>query len=222
MRKTLDEIAIETGTDKSSSIHNYCKNYEKYLPFDRLSNLTILEIGVYHGESINMWKQFYPYSKVIGIDIVESCISMTNPNNNIFIEIGSQDDIQFLKRISKIHGPYDLIIDDGSHQNHHVLTSFNALFDYIKPGGVYVIEDSVTSYWDEFGGGYKKIGSSIEYFKELIDDVNFNGVRNERLGYSQARREDWLIQQAILNNSNIRLDIESITFLNSLIIITKR
>jgi len=220
---SLDKIAKNCGTDKSSDVHNYCVKYEKWLPFERLEPIKILEIGVLNGESICMWKSFYPNSIYVGIDIDDKCKKHENITNNTFIEIGSQDNVNFLEYVSKKYGPFDFILDDGSHIQKHMIFSFNHLFPYLKSEGVYVIEDSVTSYWEEvYEGGFRKKGTCIEYLKELIDDVNFHGNFQKNFYSLHARREDLLIPQVQRDNPEIKTDIESINFLNSIIIVTKR
>jgi hypothetical protein len=67
--RSLDKIAIHYGTDKSSYIHNYCVKYEKWLPFNRLEPITILEIGVLGGQSLSTWREYYPNATVVGLDI---------------------------------------------------------------------------------------------------------------------------------------------------------
>jgi hypothetical protein len=220
--KRLDEIAKSIGTDKSSNIHNYCEKYEKYFPFERWENLKILEIGVLGGDSIKTWKEYYPNSTVIGIDINPDCIKYQDIKNNIFVEIGSQDDPDFLKSIVEKWGSFDMILDDGSHMNNHVIFSFIKLIDSVKPSGIYVVEDSCTSYWPEYGGAFRSPGTMMEFFKDMTDDVNFRGQLQEYFWYEHARREDFLIQQTLQKDLMIRTDIESINFLNGIIIITKR
>lgn len=225
--RTLDKIAIDKGTDKSSQIHNYCVKYEKWLPFNRLEPIVLLEIGVLNGESLATWREYYPNATIVGIDIMDSCKQYEDLDKNIFVEIGSQDDPEFLHKIASKYGPFDLIVDDGSHINEHVITSFVNLIDSVKPEGVYVIEDCGTSYWDEWGGGFRNSKSSVEFSKRLIDEVNFNGQMQEIFGNVHARREDYLINQTLSKvqsgeMKSIRTDIESINFLNGLIIITKR
>jgi hypothetical protein len=220
--QTLDNIAKYYGTDKSSEIHNYCEKYEKYFPFDRLEPIRILEIGIYNGGSLRTWKDYYPNSTVIGMDIDEKCSIHADERKGIHTEIGSQNDQMFLKNVSNKWGNFDMILDDGSHQNSDVIFSFLHLFDSVKTGGIYVIEDTVCSYWSEYGGGFRKKNTMVEYFKNLIDDVNFNGEYQENFSSFYARRDDLLIEQMKQKMINIRLDIESINFLNSIIIITKR
>jgi len=220
--RSLNTIAISKGTDKSSEIHNYCVKYEKWLPFNRLEPLSILEIGVLGGASLATWREYYPSSIIVGIDIDPSCKQYEDPSNRIFIEIGSQDDIDFLESVAQKWGPFDMILDDGSHVNRHVITSFNHLIDYVKPECVYVIEDTCTSYWEEYEGGFRNLDSSIEFAKNLVDDVNFNGQFQEEFWNPHGRREDFLTKQTKEKGLEIRTDIESVNFLNSITIITKR
>jgi SAM-dependent methyltransferase len=217
---SLDEIANRHNTDKGSNLHDYCKKYEKYLKFDRTEPINIMEIGVLGGSSLKMWTDYYYNSNILGIDI--------NPNSkeyegkNIDIEIGSQNDINFLNRITNKYGKFDLIIDDGSHNSSDVITSFENLFYSLNSGGVYVVEDSCTSYWSNFGGGYLNPNSMVEYFKRLSDDISFRGLMNYNAPFIYARREDWCEQNIKNEQPDCRTDIESITFLNGIILIRKR
>lgn len=220
--RSLDKIAKAKGTDKSSEVHNYCEKYEKYLPFNRLEPLTILEIGVLNGQSLATWREYYPFARIIGIDINPDCKRYENVNDGIHVEIGSQDDPEFLREVTNKWGPFDLILDDGSHMNHHVIFSFQHLFESVKPSGVYVIEDACTSYWPEYGGRPKGPGTIMEYFKDRVDEVNFGGEWQETTSI-HARREDLLIKQFERKGYNmIGTSIESLNFLNAIIIVTKR
>jgi hypothetical protein len=141
----------------------------------------------------------------------------------IDIEIGSQIDDEFLNNICEKYGWFDIIVDDGSHINNHVTHTFEKLFPRIKPGGVYVVEDVCTSYWEQYDGGYLKQDSSMEYFKRLTDDVNFRGLENfENPQGVWHRRESNLKELSERIQPYCRTDIESINFLNGIIIITKR
>lgn len=226
--KTLDEFANFYGTDKGSGIHDYCRKYEKYLPFKREDKLKIFEIGVARGESLRMWKDYYYNSDILSIDILPECKQYEE--NRISIEIGSQTDGVFLDGISHKYGPFDMIIDDGSHINSDVIYSFQRLLQYIRLGGIYIVEDASTSYWPEYGGGRDKPESTIEYFKSLVDFVNFFGDFSERTVpgkqekiYTLYRRDKELLEQyQRMGCNHIGTQIESLNFLNSIIIITKR
>ena len=80
---------------------------------------------------------------------------------------------------------FDLIIDDASHINSEVIETFKILFPYVRPGGLYVIEDSHTTFIENrFYGGYGKSHTLLAFFKSLIDrivlhplyDRSFNGA----------------------------------------------
>lgn len=219
----LDNLAKKYGTDKSSDVHNYCVKYEKYLPFNRYQNMDILEIGILDGKSLLTWKDYYYKAKIVGIDINPDCKQFENKENNISVEIGSQDDSVFLNDVMRKYGPFDMILDDGSHINEHVIYSFEHLFESLKSGGVYIVEDVSTSYWSWYGGGLNDSKSMMEYFKRLADDINFRGIEN--LDNQEAvwwRREDFLIPYTNKVLPDCRTDIESITFLNGIILIRKR
>lgn len=76
--------------------------------------------------------------------------------------------------ISEI-GPPDIIIDDGSHMNAHVITAFELLFPLLREGGIYAVEDLQTSYWPSFGGAIRPDEgpqTSMRFFRGLIDGLN--------------------------------------------------
>lgn len=226
--KALDDFAVFYGTDKGSHIHDYCRKYEKYLPFKRESVLKIFEIGTARGESLRMWKNYYFNSHILSIDILSECKQYEE--DRISIEIGSQTNGEFLDRLSYKYGPFDMIIDDGSHINSDVIYSFQQLFQHVKSGGVYIVEDAGTSYWPDYGGGRYRPGSTMEYFKGVVDEVSFFGEYSERIVTDKDeristlyRRDTELIDQFRRKGYNyIGTQIESLNFLNSIIIITKR
>lgn len=216
----LNQIGIKHGTDKSSEVHNYLYKYQKYLPFRRDDDIKILEIGVQEGKSTKMWKEYFYNSFIVGLDIDANCKNYQE--YAISIEIGSQNDVKFLNDIKEKYEKFNMILDDGSHMNSDIIISFENLWDCVAPGGVYIVEDCVTSYWEEYGGGLRKEWSVMEYFKRLCDEVNFYGIKNPDAPVFWARKEDYCIETLKKSNTSCRTDIESINFLNSIIIITKR
>ena len=87
---------------------------------------------------------------------------------------------------------------------------------------VYIVEDCATSYWSDYEGGFRKETTMIEYFKRLVDDINFRGIYNYGKPVPLGRREDWCIETISREQPDCRTDIESITFLNGIILIRKR
>ena len=112
----------------------------------------VLEIGVYNGVSIKAWREFLgDGATVVGIDINSKCKRHEEADKGIFVRIGNQADVNFLRAVTDEFGPFDIILDDGSHLTHHVIATFNHAFPHsLKDGGIYFIEDLNTSYWRRF------------------------------------------------------------------------
>lgn len=179
--KNLTKLSRINGTDKGTT-HQYTVKYAFHFQKLRKRKLNILEIGVggYEfpdagGESLRMWKFYFPKSKIFGIDIFDK---RDLEEKRIRIFQGSQADSEFLLNVCREIGEIDIIIDDGSHINEHVLTSFNILFPLMKKGGIYVVEDIQSAYWSDFGYGgdsldLNKPGTSMNFFKKLADGLNY-------------------------------------------------
>ncbi len=187
MTETAIDLAVRHGTDKWGS-HWYARHYDTH--FARLRHLPIrlLEIGVggdedpkAGGASLRMWRDYFPSGQIFGIDIWDK-----RPHDEARITTfqGGQDDRGFLRRVCEAAGPFNIVIDDGSHHNRHVLASFEALFPQVKPGGLYAIEDAQTSYWRPFGGGSRNVTNpktTLGFAKGLVESLNFREL--DRPGY---------------------------------------
>lgn len=159
---------------------HYFNLYEKYFSHFKNRPIKIMEIGIQNGGSLKMWKNYFNSdSKIIGIDIDVNC--KHHAEDNIDVHIGDQNDISFLNKLVEIYQNFDIIIDDGSHINEHQINTFNYLFPFVNNGGIYLIEDTHTSYWSSYNGGYKKESSIIEYSKNLIDQLNAYFSKDDRL-----------------------------------------
>lgn len=148
--------------------HHYFEIYDRHFNKFRNKEIVVLEIGILHGGSLQMWKEYFgPKAKIYGIDTNPKCKEFEEENVKIFI--GSQSDRKFLGEIKKQMPPIDILIDDGGHTMEQQIVTFEEMFDYIKEEGVYLCEDLHTSYWEEYGGGYKNPNTFIEYSKNFID-----------------------------------------------------
>lgn len=152
--KTLDEIAIHYQTDRASQFsrtwgkpHDYARHYDKlFSPLRNQLNLKLLEIGSASGEGIQMWLEYFGgfTNKIYGVDNVkDTCEWNRQGQHNRFTFIwGDQSDPTFWACFLVDYGKdWDIIIDDGSHINGDIITSFNHLWPHVKPGGFYAIED---------------------------------------------------------------------------------
>lgn len=146
--------------------------YERHFARYRGSPVRMLEIGVFEGGSLELWREYFgPKAVLFGIDIDARCRDFaTSPTQ---VRIGSQDDPDFLRSVVAEMGGIDIVLDDGSHIGRHQEASFRALFPLLEDGGLYAIEDMHTSYWpDGYDGGYKRPGTAVELVKQMIDDMH--------------------------------------------------
>lgn len=136
-----------------------------------LRPLKFLEIGVSHGGSLQIWRQFFgPAATIFGVDIDPRCASVADPTEQV--RIGSQDDPEFLHKVIDEMGGVDVILEDGSHIANHQEASFDILFPLLPAGGLYVVEDTQTAYWRPWKGGHRRPGTFIEVSKSVIDDMH--------------------------------------------------
>lgn len=156
------------------------------LPDGSTRPLRVLEIGVQHGGSLQLWRKFFgDDAQIWGLDVDPRCAAVDDPGLNV--RIGSQDDPEFLRSVVDEMGGVDIVLDDGSHVAQHQQTSFVTLFPLVTEGGMYAVEDVHTAYWRDFGGGYRTAGSFIEVTKTLIDDVHAAYHRKgDKLGVGAA------------------------------------
>jgi hypothetical protein len=178
LRAGMDTLAALAGTDKYGE-HFYTPVYEEMARPHRRKPVTLLEVGVggysgwVGGESLHMWAAYFPKGKIYGIDVVDKTVLS---RGRIKVFQCSQVDRERLTALAREIGPFDFVIDDGSHLNAHQVETFGILWPFVRDGGTYVVEDVQTSYWPSYGGGplgtqtYQR--SCMSFFKKLCDSVN--------------------------------------------------
>jgi hypothetical protein len=150
---------------------HYLPLYDRYFAGLQGKPVTMIEIGVGGGGSLELWRGFFgPDATIFGIEFHPERAKLFDPPNQV--RQGTQTDPAFLRAVLEETGPPDIILDDGSHIASHQLASFRVLWPALKPGGLYVIEDLHTSYWERYEGGYGRPGTAIELAKTLIDDMH--------------------------------------------------
>ncbi|MCC7080731.1 MAG: class I SAM-dependent methyltransferase [Burkholderiales bacterium] len=150
---------------------HYFDIYERHFSRFRQRAPVMIEIGVFGGGSLAMWKAFFGEgARIIGIDINPQC--KVHEADGIEIFIGSQDDPELIERIFSKHPRVDIVLDDGSHVMEHMISSFELLYSRLHPHGVYVVEDTHTCYWPEYQGGLRQPGSFMEFTKDKLDEIN--------------------------------------------------
>lgn len=203
-------------TDKWLS---YLEAYSEELDPIRKEISTVLEIGVQNGGSLEVWASYLPKAtKIIGCDIDPKCGDLVFTDSRIAVVVGDANSSKTKKAITSLCAEFDLIVDDGSHLSSDVIATFWNYFPVVRPGGRMIIEDVHTSYWKEWGGGLSFAQSSMQFLKALADVVNFEhwGIPAHRRdlfrGFDSTER---LAAEETLSK------VQSVTFMNSLCIITK-
>jgi hypothetical protein len=150
---------------------HYFDIYERHFARFKDKAPVVLEIGVFKGGSMQMWKDYFgPGTKIIGIDIDPTCKQHEEEGVEIFI--GNQDCPGLINTIFNKYQNIDIVIDDGGHHMKPMVNSFNLIYDRVNPNGVYLVEDTHTCYWEEYEGGLKLPSSFMEFTKNKLDEIN--------------------------------------------------
>jgi hypothetical protein len=151
MRST--ELALERY-DSDKIGNGYLEQYDPILAPWRDHEIVLLELGIDRGGSLLLWRDYFPRGTIVGIDI--RLPAAFPPAERIRMYQGSQGDPEFLSRVAREEAPtgFDIIVDDASHLGELTKTAFWHLFDHhLRLGGLYVIEDWGTGYWDDWPDG---------------------------------------------------------------------
>jgi hypothetical protein len=178
MTKSLKEIFWNDLTLRSIKWEPYFDVYEQFFGSWRDRNPTFVEVGVYGGGSLEMWtKYFGSGANIWGVDIDPAVLGYNIPGANIVL--GDQSDRNFWTNFLKQAPRIDLFLDDGGHRMHEQIITFECVWPHISENGVYICEDTHTSYWEEYGavpGG----DTFLNYSKRAIDVLYRNHMRSDR------------------------------------------
>lgn len=176
----LEEIFYQSE-HSSDKWQPYFEVYERHLQRFVGKPVTLVEVGIQKGGSLEMWSSFLgPQSRIIGIDVDPECINLKYKQSNIEVVIGNQSDTNFWDSFMK-ENSIDILIDDGGHFMHEQIITFEKVFPKMNMGGVYICEDTHTSYDPAYGGAIegKNPWTFIEYAKGYIDILHETWVKEE-------------------------------------------
>lgn len=166
---------------------HYLPIYEQHFAPFRDRPVTVVEIGVSHGGSLDMWRWWCgPEATIVGVDVDPRCASLAG--DGVHIEIGDQADPALLTRLRERYGPFHVVIDDGGHRPDQQLATIEGLWPAMADGGVYLVEDVCANYWDDYGGGLRRAGTFVERVKDLVDEMHAQHVRDETYAPSPFAR----------------------------------
>jgi hypothetical protein len=205
---SMNDLELFFSKHEGRLVHkwkHYFEIYDRHFSRFRGRPITLVEFGVSQGGSLQMWRDYFgEQAQLVGVDINPACKQLEEPGTRIFI--GDQQDRSFLRSIARELPSIDILIDDGGHTMEQQIATYEELFPQVSARGVYLIEDLHTSYWKNYGGGYKARRSFIEYSKDFIDQLN--------AWHSHQRRR--------LQVSDFTRTVHSLHYYDSVLVIEKR
>ena len=218
--KTLNQMySGHTGkvTDKWQL---YLSEYERVFKEYRAGPIRLLEIGIQNGGSLEIWSSYFPQAEhLVGCDIDPNCINLKYEDSRISVIVGDANTSETEKRILINSNFFDIIVDDGSHTSSDIIKTFTRYFPLLESGGVFVIEDLHCSYLQEFGGGLHDPLSSMAFFFQLANTLNY-----ESWGIDKKRKDlfnGFIEKYDVVLTEDILQSIHSVEFLNSMCFIKK-
>jgi hypothetical protein len=179
--KNLKDIYFNELTLKCDKWIPYFKVYEQHLSKFVGKAPVIVEVGVQGGGSLQMWRKYFgPDAQLFGIDVDTSVLKhLDHYDQNTTLYIGDQADPvfwdEFLKQVPHI----DILIDDGGHFTNQQIMTFNKVFPHITVGGVFICEDTHTSYFDWIRNNLNGSDTFIDHSKQISDIVNYGHLPRE-------------------------------------------
>jgi predicted O-methyltransferase YrrM len=132
---SLAELGTKYGSDKPVQ---YAPFYDLLLLSRKESVRSVFEIGIFKGGSLRMWRDYFSNAEVYGMDINPDAIFSEERIDTV---CGDQASPAVIRKAAERWGPFDLIIEDGSHKPDHQVMNAEMLMPYLNPGGLYIIED---------------------------------------------------------------------------------
>lgn len=159
---------------------HYLPVYEKVMAPLPIGSVRMLEIGANLGGSLQLWRKYFnhPDAVIVGVDNNRRCAQLDDPARNVHVRIGLQQDTDFLAKVVDEFGPFDIVLDDGSHVPSWTLKSFQYLFPRLADGGAYLVEDLFSCYTPDGQEPFAPRGipgaddgspTFVEFVKQLID-----------------------------------------------------
>jgi hypothetical protein len=154
----------------------YDRHFRKFVGDD----VHVLEIGVYSGGSLEMWRHYFgPKCHVYGVDIEEACKAYENDHTKIFI--GDQEDREFWKDFKDRVPAIDILIDDGGHTSEQQIVTLEEMLPHLRPGGVYLCEDVIMEH-----NGFSA------FMQGIVNSFNAHNGSDSQAGISTTDFQKWI------------------------------
>jgi len=159
---------------------HYLDIYHRHLAKFRGQRVDVLEIGVYSGGSLEMWRSYFgERSHIYGVDIKQACKRYENDRVSVFI--GDQADRAFWSSFRRSVDGIDVVIDDGGHRPKQQRVTLEEMLPYLRPGGVYLCEDVHPGF-----NRYAVFATALVHGLNAIDVIPGSAVLGSRLSRFQS------------------------------------
>ena len=209
----------------SIKFKNYFPIYEKLFHRFRNKNITFVEIGVFSGGSLFMWRNYFgPNARIIGVDLNPRAKDFEKYGFEIFI--GDQTNEFFWQDFFKKVGEVDIILDDGGHTNYQQIKTTTSCVPNIKDEGLLLIEDTWHSYVNKKYYNPSKY-SFINFCKKLINDNNYRYPKIGKYKFSLNKYifsieffeslvcfnvdKKLCVENIVVKNTGINIDVQDMT-----------
>ncbi len=219
--KTLFDLYKSHAGKVSDKWTLYLREYDRLFSPFRDQAISILEIGVQNGGSLEIWSQYFANAKnFVGCDINPNCAKLTYDDPRIHVIVGDATLTETQQKVLQHSDGYDLIIEDGSHTSGDIVKAFVKYFPLLRENGLFVAEDLHCSYWSDYAGGIYHPYSSINFFKLLIDVINYEhwGCDKTQSQLFCGFEKEYSFEMPL----GMLEEIHSIEFLNSICVIRKK
>ena len=119
--------------------------YARHLARLRGSLVQMLEIGLGTGAAqIAMWRSFFRELNYTALEIngtVAAAVPTGSAQSRVLV--GDVGDSSFRSAVAEQLSALDFVLDDGSHRSADMVAAFEEFFPLVRPGGVYVVEDTM-------------------------------------------------------------------------------
>lgn len=210
MKNSLDELGLLYKTDKSSARHNYLQSYEEFIPFKRDAEFTFLEVGVLRGASVRMWADWFPNASIIGLDVKPPKVfKIRDVPKNLALVAGDATLPQTVKRLSRKFNAPSIVLDDGSHWWDQQRKALELIWPWLKPGGIYIVEDLQSS--SEPGFAQEDVFSFVDLMLRLAASLHLRGSELDRF---RSLGPEWFV--------NLAQEVRSVNFIPGAVLLRKK
>ena len=186
--------------------------YENLFSHIRNNEISLLEIGIQNGGSLETWSNyFHNFKTICGIDINKDCEALEFSDPRISVVIGDSSSQQTKEEVLKKSENFDIIIDDGGHQSENIILNFCRFFPQLNIGGLYIVEDLCCGYWPSFGGGIANPTNPWNFFFACVHIIN-----HEHWSSGSCSPDSLINQFSLSKNVCSVLDFNSLSYMHSI------